>query len=175
MLTAALALVALPGLSTSHATSVMEPLPVGAFQPISIPASPPDGPDGPIELDGRRASAAALDEVTPLIDPGDDVVGGPDGRDRLDQPDASRRSERKPPLYSLTGKATFYDAGYTAMRLPRGTIVVICGDGGCIERTITDWGPVSEERIVDLYRPDFFDICGCPWWSGVVDVTVHVY
>jgi hypothetical protein len=28
---------------------------------------------------------------------------------------------------------------------------------------------------VDLYRPDFFDICGCPSWSGVVDVTVYVY
>lgn len=175
MLTAALALVALPGLSASHATSVLEPLPAGAFQPISIPASPLDGPAGPLDLDGRGASDAALDETTPLIDPGEEVIDGPDARERLDQPDASRRAERKPPLYSLRGKATFYDAGYTAMRLPRGTIVVICGDGGCVERTITDWGPVSKDRIVDLYRADFFDICGCPWWSGVVDVTVHVY
>jgi hypothetical protein len=26
-----------------------------------------------------------------------------------------------------------------------------------------------------LYRPDFFKICGCPSWSGVTKVTVHVY
>jgi pyrimidine operon attenuation protein/uracil phosphoribosyltransferase len=24
-------------------------------------------------------------------------------------------------------------------------------------------------------RPDFFKICGCPSWSGVINVTVYVY
>ena len=48
------------------------------------------------------------------------------------------------------------------MRLPRGTVVRICGDGGCIQRTITDYGPVARNgRIVDLDRPDFFRVCGC--------------
>jgi hypothetical protein len=28
---------------------------------------------------------------------------------------------------------------------------------------------------VDLYTPDFFDICGCPSWAGTVQVTVSVY
>ena len=52
------------------------------------------------------------------------------------------------------------------MRLPRGTIVVICGNGGCVERVVTDYGPIKPSRVVDLYRPDFFAICGCASWSG---------
>ena len=38
------------------------------------------------------------------------------------------------------------------MRLPRGTIVIMCGDGGCVERVVNDYGPVKKSRIVDLYR-----------------------
>ena len=82
---------------------------------------------------------------------------------------------RKPPRMTLTGGATFYDNGTTAMRLPRGTHVVICGGGGCIERVVNDYGPVKKSRVVDLYRPDFFAICGCPWFSGTTQVTVYVY
>jgi hypothetical protein len=84
-------------------------------------------------------------------------------------------SARKPARYSLKGQATFYNNGTTAMRLPRGTVVIICGGGGCIERTVTDYGPQDPARVVDLYKPDFFRICGCPSWSGVTNVTVHVY
>ena len=62
------------------------------------------------------------------------------------------------------------------MRLPAGTVIVVCGGGGCIERVIGDYGPrAGTARIIDLYRPDFFAICGCPSWSGVTDVTVYVY
>ena len=62
------------------------------------------------------------------------------------------------------------------MRLPRGTIIRICGDGGCIERTVTDYGPrPAQSRIVDMYRPDFFKICGCASVSGTTKVTVSVY
>ncbi|HEV7604067.1 MAG TPA: hypothetical protein VGO15_03815, partial [Candidatus Limnocylindrales bacterium] len=84
-------------------------------------------------------------------------------------------SIRKAARYTLTGFATFYDNGTTAMRLPRGTLVVICGGGGCIERVVNDYGPIKKTRVVDLYRPDFFDICGCPWFSGTTTVTVYVY
>ena len=42
---------------------------------------------------------------------------------RQDQPGARRRRSSKPPKYTLTGGATFYDNGTTAMRLPRGTVV----------------------------------------------------
>ena len=94
---------------------------------------------------------------------------------QLDQPEGAVDSSRKPPKYTLKGEATFYDNGTTAMRLPRGTIVIICGDAGCIERTVNDYGPVKPSRIVDLYRPDFFRICGCPSWSGITNVTVYVY
>jgi hypothetical protein len=62
------------------------------------------------------------------------------------------------------------------MRIPRGTVVVICGDGGCIERTVTDYGPSKAGgRIVDMDRPDFFRICGCGSWSGTTEVTIRVY
>jgi hypothetical protein len=64
------------------------------------------------------------------------------------------------------------------MRLPRGTVVIVCGGGGCIERTINDYGPAvsaGHDRIVDLYTPDFFAICGCPWYAGTTRVTVSVY
>ena len=79
--------------------------------------------------------------------------------------------------YTLSGYATFYDNGRTAMRLPYGTVVIICGGGGCVQRVISDYGPsaANPERIVDLYRPDFFRICGCPSWSGTTRVTVRVY
>jgi hypothetical protein len=40
---------------------------------------------------------------------------------------------------------------------------------------VTDYGPVAPDRIIDLYRPDFFAICGCSSWSGTTTVTVHVY
>jgi hypothetical protein len=52
------------------------------------------------------------------------------------------------------------------MRLPRGTVVRICGDGGRIERTVTDYGPEKEIRVVDLHQPDFFAICGCQMVRG---------
>ena len=62
------------------------------------------------------------------------------------------------------------------MRLARGTVVVICGNGGCIERTITDYGPSAKSgRVIDLYRPDFFLVCGCQPWSGTTEVTIKVY
>ena len=81
-------------------------------------------------------------------------------RARRDAPASSKptpdsRSSRKPPKYTLHGEATFYDNGTTAMRLPRGTIVIICGGGGCIERVVNDYGPQKPSRIVDLYRAGF--------------------
>jgi hypothetical protein len=98
------------------------------------------------------------------------------GRPSVVQPAARGGSQLKPPRYQLSGVATFYHHGTTAMRLPRGTIVIICGADGCIERTITDYGPVAgTDRIADLFVTDFFDICGCPSWSGETWVTVSVY
>ena len=85
----------------------------------------------------------------------------PAARPKVDQPQAPSGKDWKAPKYTISGYATFYDNGTTAMRLPRGTVVRICGDGGCIERIVNDYGPQKTIRIVDLYRPDFFEICGC--------------
>ncbi len=175
LLTAALALVALPGLAGSHTTTVLEPLPAGAFQPFPVPTADGASRAPVVEFDPDAVSDALVDAGDPFVEPGADLPGGPDARADVDQPDVAATEQQKPPRYTLTGQATFYDAGFTAMRLPRGTIVVICGAGGCIERVITDYGPVSPSRVVDLYRPDFFAICGCPSWSGLTEVTISVY
>jgi hypothetical protein len=175
-LTAALALGALPGLVGSSAPSVEKPIPAGAFRPLSAPATL-DGAGAPAisGFDVRAASDGAVDEETAFVEPGEEPATAPPGRARTTPPGVSSRSARKPPKYTLTGEATFYDHGTTAMRLPRGTTVIVCGAGGCLERVVSDYGPQKESRIIDLYRPDFFEICGCESWEGVVDVTVHVY
>ncbi len=173
-LTASLALVALPGLTGSRASRPSEPVPVGALQ--LLPDS--GGSRRAITVDGLDtafAGAGAVPADATFIEPGDVPENGPTTRPKVDQPDGSSRSTRKPEKYKLTGTATFYEAGTTAMRLPRGTVVIICGGGGCVERVVNDYGPQKESRIVDLYKPDFFDICGCPSWSGTTEVTVYVY
>ena len=112
---------------------------------------------------------------TASYEPGEGPDAGTTDRAHPDQPETAPGAARKPARFTLKGEATFYGAGSTAMRLPRGTVVIICGGGGCIERTVTDYGPQDPARVVDLYKPDFFRICGCPSWSGVTNVTVHVY
>lgn len=175
VLTTALALAALPGLVGSRAPSAIEPLSASAFQPLPISATSPRSEVSDGRLDPVHASDGVVSETSTFVEP----VGIPDGpvprRARLNQPDARAATIRRPPRFTLRGEATFYDHGTTAMRLPRGTVVVICGDGGCVERVVNDYGPQKESRIVDLYRPDFFAICGCGWWEGVVDVVVYVY
>jgi len=174
-LTATLALVALPGLAGSRAPHPIEPVPAGALQPFLVPAEPElaavdvTGPDSAAAAEG----AVAVDDV--FIEPGKPPRTGAKSRPTVDQPDPGSGSSRKPARYSLTGTATFYDEGLTAMRLPRGTVVIVCGKAGCLQRTITDYGPQSPSRIIDLDKQDFFHICGCPSWSGTTTVTVHVY
>jgi len=175
VLSAALALVALPGLAGSRVPSAVEPVPAGAFQPYLITAT---AARSPLSIAGLDLAGRSVGRVTPVdtfIEPGSDPRVAPAVRPIATQPDPTSRSERKPEKYQLTGKATFYDNGTTAMRLPRGTVVIICSKGGCIERVVNDYGPQAPERVVDLYRPDFFKICGCPSWSGVINVTVYVY
>lgn len=175
MLIAALALVALPGLAGSRVPSPLEPLPASAFQPLSVPANNARSTVQIDPLDAAFDSAGAVTGDTSFIEPGAAPQTGPTTRARLNQPEPGSASVQKPPRYTLTGIATFYDHGTTAMRLPRGTIVIICGNGGCVERVVNDYGPISRGRIVDLYRADFFDICGCASWSGTTKVTVSVY
>lgn len=171
-LTAVLALGALPGLVGSR-----EPDPVQAPDPAafhSIFSATPGRDDlaiGPLDSDDR--ADGHLDAEAPFVEPGESWELP--ARAAVAQPGGRSGWEWKAPRYTLSGYATFYDHGTTAMRLPRGTRVVICGAGGCLERVVNDYGPIKEIRIVDMYRPDFFRICGCPWWSGTTWVTVRVY
>ena len=174
-LIAALALVALPGLAGSRVPSPLEPLPASAFQPLPVPANQVRSAISIGPLDADAAAAGSVAEDATFIEPGSAPETGPTARVKLDQPDPGAAFVRKPPRYTMTGEATFYTNGTTAMRLPRGTTVIVCGLGGCVERVVTDYGPIKPSRIVDLYRPDFFDICGCAWWAGTTSVTVSVY
>ena len=169
---AAVALTGLPAPAGSQSRSQPGTLQAATLTSVSIPAlaSAPAAP-------GSTVVAPVPDGVlreTTFVEPGRRPKV-PARRARVDQPVTASSSAWKPARYSISGTATFYDNGTTAMRLPRGTVVRICGPGGCIQRTVTDYGPQKADRVVDLYRPDFFRICGCPSWSGTVEVTVAVY
>jgi hypothetical protein len=175
VLTAALALVAVPGIAGSRSPSSATAVDPDAFQPIEIFASSAGRANAIRPLDIAHQSAGRIDASAAFVLPGEEPVREV-GRPTVHQPASKAGSALKPPRYTLTGVATFYHNGTTAMRLPRGTVVIICGGGGCVERTITDYGPAAgTDRIADLYVDDFFDICGCPSWSGETTVTVSVY
>ena len=174
-LTAALAIGALPGLVGSHESSRAREIDAAAFDLINLATTRDRPGDGQVLPDTAGRSEDALERSEVIEEPGA-LAGRTDDRAAPSVPDASVQSAWKQPRYVLTGEASFYDHGTTAMRIPRGTVIVICGDGGCIERVVTDYGPSKAGgRIVDMYRPDFFKICGCGWWSGTTQVTIKVY
>jgi hypothetical protein len=178
-LTAAIALVALPGLVGSRTPSPWPSPEAAAFQAVLVRASDRTALSiGP--LDAARRGGGAVDPDTVLIEPAQAQGGRGTARLRPDvaQPSGPLGVAVKPARYTLHGYASFYDNGTTAMRLPRGTIIRICGNGGCIERIVNDYGPsaaIRPVRIVDMYRPDFFAICGCGSWSGTTYVSVAIY
>jgi hypothetical protein len=186
VLTAALALVVLPVSAGSRVPSPFEPVPAGAFQQLDVTANDARSAAAvdPAASDAAYVSEGALEAHSAIVEPPAGNVLQPAARPRIDQPDTRPSSTRKgarsaslpgKAKYTLSGGATFYDNGTTAMRLPRGTVVKICGKGGCIVRVVNDYGPQKKSRVVDLYRPDFFRICGCPSWAGTTQVTVYVY
>ena len=138
----------------------------------------------PADAPARRAwglsSDTAVAEHAPAVDETyvetGDAPAAPASRPAVTQPAARAGSAWKAAKSTMRGFASFYDNGTTAMRLPRGTVIRICGAGGCIQRTVTDYGPKSgTSRIIDMYRPDFFKICGCSSVSGTTKVTVSIY
>ena len=175
VLTATLALVALPGLGGTRVPSPIEPIPVSAFQSFSIPADSSRSTVSIGPLDATYTAAGSVGADAQFIEPGTAPRTGTTHRAKHGQPDPSATSVQKPPRYTLTGVATFYNNGTTAMRLPRGTVIIVCGAGGCVERVVNDYGPQSTSRIIDLYEPDFFAVCGCASYSGTTTVTVSVY
>ena len=81
---------------------------------------------------------------------------------------------------SIHGDASWVRASlgshYLAARMPRGTVLRICGPLACIVRTVNDYGPSAKafpERIVDLSAKDYQRVCG-PLSSGICPVSVAV-
>ena len=172
-LIAAFALAGLPSPAGSTSPSTARELAPAALTALTIPANAL-APNATGLSDAALLSAGHLMADSPLLEPGA-AAAAPASRPSVNQPQAPSGKDWKKPKYTISGYATFYDNGTTAMRLPRGTVVRICGGGGCIERTVTDYGPQKQIRIVDMYRPDFFSICGCGWYAGSTWVTISVY
>lgn len=176
-LTAVLALGALPGLVGSREPKQDQPLDAALFGPVNLATALDRQAIGTYVPDSAGRSVGALDTLDTFGEPAPNLSGSPDERaqPRLSTPKAGWAW--KPYRYSITGAASFYSNGTTAMRdVPRGTTIVICGAGGCIETRVSDYGPAkSTGRVIDMDRPDFFAVCGCGWWSGTTTVTIRVY
>lgn len=175
-LTAALALGSLPGLVGSREPSPAQPIDAAAFRQVILATLGARALAATAPGDGASGSAGALDLESTFVELGPGQAGDL-GRSAVAGPNVGAAWSWKPPKATMRGYASFYDYGTTAMRdVPRGTTIVICGAGGCIQRVVSDYGPAkSTGRIIDMYRPDFFAVCGCPWFSGTTTVTVKIY
>ena len=214
VLTAALALGALPEAVGSSSPTPLNPIPAGAFQSVHLSVLS----EGPIVTvnppDPMAESASHLEPAAILIEPGSMQSGltrptvtqtqsaAVAVRITVSKPAvavavASRPSVKpvvkrvvkatipvKKPAASprvgrqvLHGLASWYDNGTTAMRLPRGTHIRICGEHGCVNRVVTDWGPARwlPSRIVDLMPSDFVAVTGLQLGAGLANVTVYIY
>jgi hypothetical protein len=176
-LTAALVVGALPGLVGSHEPAPTRTVDAALFEQVTLASRPRDQGSRGYALDEAAVSAGALEATDGFAETGAAGPESDDGRATPALQAAAASWSWKPARLTIRGEASFYDFGTTAMRdVPRGTVVVICGAGGCIERVVNDYGPAkSTGRVIDMYRPDFFAICGCGSWSGTTTVTVRVY
>jgi hypothetical protein len=177
-LSAALALVAAPGIVGSRTPSPVHAIEAAAFQPLLSDASG-ETTSVVAPADPALRSANALDTSARFAEPLGAGLQAPPAKSVVrTQPEPGFTTTIKPPKYVLHGYASFYTNGTTAMRLPAGTIIRVCGAGGCVNRVVNDYGPSASfkpTRIIDMYEPDFFAICGCPSYSGTTLVTVSIY
>ena len=90
------------------------------------------------------------------------------------RPAAVATSPPAEPIATLTGVASWMYYAGTAARLPLGTLLNICGDGGCVLRRVTSWGPSNLDRIADLNAEDFKLVCGCDLWVGLTVVRIDI-
>ncbi len=175
-LTAVLVLGSLPGLVGSHEPSADQPITPAAFREVILAANGGRATLKIAAADPSYASASRLDATSTFTEPAAEPGPAPVDRVSPKLPTVAAAWDWKAPRYKVSGYASFYSNGTTAMRLPRGTIIVICGARGCIDKVVNDYGPIAGTvRIIDMYRPDFFAICGCGWWSGTTLVTVSIY
>src|SRR3954452_20276473 len=115
-LTAAFALGALPGIAGSAGPTPASVVDPSAFQSVQIPAFAA-ADLAAARLDATYASAGGIDGGTLFTEPGTAPVAPRAGRPRISLPASHSASTLKPPRYKLTGVATFYAHGTTAMRL----------------------------------------------------------
>ena len=101
------------------------------------------------------------------------------------EPTASAAPTREPAdptaAWLLDGTASTYGPGWDgwiATPWPRGSMVVICGPGGCAERTTNDVGPdlamQRAGRVADLDVATFELVCAVRWTMGLCPVTVEL-
>ena len=175
-LTAALALGSLPGLVGAREPSPERPVDAAAFRQVILATLGNRPLEASASFDAAASSAGILGPATTFVELGPAQAEALD-RVTVSLPTQSAAWSWKPPKSTMTGYASFYDYGTTAMTaVPRGTTIVICGKAGCIQRVVNDYGPAKwTGRIIDMYRPDFFKICGCGWASGTTWVTVKIY
>lgn len=190
MLTIALVVVAGRGLVGSLTPSDPPSPPASAYIPFQPPpATPPIASDA-TALEAPIAVAAAASSAPPPS-PSPSVAGALPIARAFDDPDGAEPdvltlnptptpTPKPPPLPAprqvLTGTATWYTAGTTAMRLPRGTLVKICGSATCVVRRTGDYGPATwTGHIADLTPQDFRTVCGCGTGTGVIRVRITIY
>jgi len=68
-------------------------------------------------------------------------------------------------------------ASYLAVRLPRGTLVTVCGPGDCWTTRTTDYGPSSRirpARVADIAVGQWQRVCGLSPSRGLCCVTILV-
>ena len=179
VLSAALALVAAPGIVGSRTPSPVRAIEAAAFQPLQIDAS---GVTTPVVAadDPALRSANALDDSARFDEPAPPTAS----RYHLPEPCSGASpcpactSTIKPPKYVAQGRGQLLQQRHDGDAPAGGHDHPGVRRGGCLERVVNDYGPSASfkpARIIDMYEPDFFKICGCPSWSGLTEVTVSVY
>ena len=178
VLSAALALVAAPGFVGSQTPSPVHAIEAAAFQPLLSDAS---GATTSVvaPADPALRSANALDSSARFAEPlAGAVQVAPAASVVRTQPVPGLHDDDQAAQVRPQGLRQLLHNGTTAMRLPAGTVIRVCGASGCLNRVVNDYGPSAgykPTRIIDMYEPDFFAICGCPSYSGTTLVTVSVY
>jgi len=178
VLIAAVAMAAAPGFVGSRAPGPIHPVDAAAFKPVQLAIPRASAPPPVARLDAAHDSASLMGTDTRFAIVGARQPQRATTRRSVAQPQPKPRAAIKPAKYQIRGYATWYDNGTTAMRLPRGTRVRICGPGGCVQRVVSDYGPTAghkPDRVVDLTPADFRRVCGCSLGTGTVRVTVSVY
>jgi hypothetical protein len=114
---------------------------------------------------------------------------------RTPSPSAAHREQPPAPLGTVgpartaqplervtyTGVASWmpakYGRDYLAMREPRGTVVELCGPGGCWTAAVNDYGPskrIHPDRIADVAVGHWEAICGVPRSLGLCPVSATI-